>query len=140
MEPGDIVLCAHVIYTVTEIELFVRKLEAHAREGVVIVLYDAAPLSQTYPMWKQVHGVERLPLPSLSEFQEVLAQLGIGARVDRLTPQPPRGFDSLEQAEAQLSSRLYVGQGSPQGKNWRRSSGRHWRRVTVFSGSGAPSP
>ena len=115
VEPGDIVLCAHVIYTVTEIEQFVRKLEAHARERVVIVLYDAAPQSQTYLLWKQVHGVERLPLPSLSEFEEVLAQLGISAQVDRITPQPPRGFDSLEQAAAQLSSRLYVDGGSPKG-------------------------
>ena len=116
VEPGDIVLCAHVIYTVTEIEQFVRKLEAHARERVVIVLYDAAPQSQTYPLWKQVHGVERLPLPSLSELEEVLDQLGISARVDPLTPQPLPGFDSLEQAAAQLSSRLYAGEGSPQGK------------------------
>ena len=116
VEPGDIVLCAHVIYTVTEIEQFVRKLEAHARERVVIVLYDAAPQSQTYSLWNQVHGVERLPLPSLSEFEEVLAQLGISAGVDRLTPQPPQGFDSLEQAAAQLSSRLYVDEGGPQGK------------------------
>jgi len=114
VERGDIVLCAHVIYTVTEIEQFVRKLEAHARERVIVILYDAAPQSQTYLLWKQVHGVERLPLPSLSEFEEVLAQLGISARVDRMTPQPPRGFDSLEQAAAQLSSRLYVREGSPE--------------------------
>ena len=116
VEPEDIVLCAHVIYTVTEIEQFVRKLEAHARERVIIVLYDAAPQSQTYPLWKQVHGLERLPLPSLSELEEVLDQLGISARVDRLTPQPTRALDSLEQAAALLSSRLYVGEGSPQGK------------------------
>ena len=114
VEPADIVLCAHVIYTVTEIEQFVRKLEAHARERVIIVAYDAAPQSQTYPLWKQVHGVERLPLPTLPEFEEVLAQLGISARVDRMTPQPPRGFDSLEQAAGQISSRLYVVGGTPQ--------------------------
>ena len=35
-------------------------------------------------------------------------------RVDRLPPQPPRGLDSLEQAAAQLSSRLYLGEGSVQ--------------------------
>ena len=116
VEPGDIVLCVHVIYTVTEIEQFVRKLEAHAGERVIIVLYDAAPQSQTYPLWKHVHSVERLPLPSLSEFEEVLAQLGISAEVEQLTPQPARGFDSLEQAAAQLSSRLYVREGSPQSK------------------------
>ncbi|PKB82464.1 MAG: hypothetical protein BZY88_04340 [SAR202 cluster bacterium Io17-Chloro-G9] len=115
--PADIVLCAHVIYTVTKIDQFVRKLEAHGRELVIIVLYDAAPQSQTYPIWKHVHGVERLALPSLSELEEVLTELGISPEVDRLTPQPPRGFDSLEQAAAQLSSRLYLGEGSLQSKH-----------------------
>ena len=99
-----------------EIEQFARKLAAHARERNFIVLYDSAPQSQTYPLWKQVHGVKRLPLPSLPEFEEVLAQLGITARVDRLTPQTPGGFESPQQAAALLSSRLYVNEGSPQFK------------------------
>jgi len=49
---------------VAEIEQFARKLAAHARERISIVLYDAAPQSLTYPLWKRVLGVKRLPLPS----------------------------------------------------------------------------
>jgi len=114
VEAADLVFCVHVLYVVPEIEPFVRKLEAHARERVLVVLYQAPPQSQTYPLWEQVHGEERLGLPSLPEFQEVLSQLGIAAQVDMLPPQPPRGFDDHQQALEQLSRRLYLAAGTPQ--------------------------
>ena len=108
VEPGDIVLCAHVLYTIQDIEPFVRKLDAHARERVLIVLFEAPPQSQIYPLWKRIHGEERLPLPSLPQFQEVLRELGIDAETEMLPPQPPRGYDSPQQAMDQLSRRLYL--------------------------------
>ena len=114
VEAADIVLCAHVLYTVQDIGTFVRKLESHARQRVLIVLYDAPPQSQIYPLWKVVNGEERLPLPSLPQLEEVLGEMGIAPQVDRLAPQAPRGFDSLEQATEQLSRRLYVAEGSPE--------------------------
>ncbi len=112
VEAGDVVLCAHVLYTVGDIEHFVRKLEAHARERVIIVMYKAPPQSQLYPLWKQIHGEERLPLPSLSEFEDVLSELGVEAQQEMLPPQPPRGFDSLQQAMEQLARRLYLKPGT----------------------------
>ncbi len=107
------VLCCHVIYTIQEVEAFVRKLGTHAKDKVLAVLYQAAPQSRNYPLWAKVHAEERLALPSLSEFQEVLAELGIKAKVEGLGPQPRQGFDSLEQALQQLGSRLYVAADSP---------------------------
>ena len=113
VQPEDLVLCAHVVYTVREIAPFVRKLEAHARKRVLIVLYKAPPQSQIYPLWERIHGEERLPLPSLPEFMDVLRELGIDAKVEILPPQGARGFDSLDQAMDQLSRRLYLPAGSP---------------------------
>ena len=49
---GDVVLCAHVIYTVADIEPFVRKLEQHARDLVLVVLFQAPPQSQNYRLWE----------------------------------------------------------------------------------------
>ena len=83
-------------------------------ERVLVVLYRAPPQSQTYPLWKEVHGEERLGLPSLPEFQEVLSQLRIDAQVDMLPALPPRGFDDHQQALEQLSGRLYLRAGTPQ--------------------------
>ena len=114
VEPADLVICVHVLYVVREIEPFIRKLEAHANQRVLVVLFEAPPQSQTYALWKQVHGEERLALPSLPEFQDVLSQLGVDFHLDMLPTQPPRGFDDHQQALEQLSDRLYLVAGTPQ--------------------------
>ena len=108
VEPADVVLCSHVVYVVQDIGPFVRKLTDHARRLTLVVMYNAPPQSQIYPLWPLVHGQERLPLPSLPEFQEVLGELGIPYRLETLPPQPARGFDSREQALEQLTRRLYA--------------------------------
>ena len=114
VEPADIVLCAHVLYVVADVEPFVRKMEAHAGHRVLVVLYQAAPQSSIYPLWQRIHGEARIPLPSLPEFKEVLAQLDIDAHIELLPPQPARGFDDQAQALEQLADRLYLEPGSPQ--------------------------
>ncbi len=114
VDPVDIVLCAHVIYTIRDIGGFLKKLDAHAKKSVLLVVYNAPPQSQIYGIWQEVHGKERLPLPSLPELKEVLEELGINHQVDLMPPQSPRGFDNLEDAISQLSRRLYVAEGSAQ--------------------------
>ena len=114
VDPADIVLCTHVIYTIRDIGGFLKKLDAHAKKSVLLVVYNAPPQSQIYGLWQEVHGKERLPLPSLPELKEVLEELGINHQVDLMPPQSPRGFDNLEDAISQLSRRLYVAEGSAQ--------------------------
>ena len=113
LDPADQTLCVHVLYTIQDIGGFVKKLEAHARAQVMVVMYAAAPQSQNYPLWQKVHGTPRLPLPSMPEFKDVLRELGIEAREELLPAQPARGFDSLEQALDQLSRRLFLGEDDP---------------------------
>ena len=114
VDPADVVLCAHVVYTVRDIAAFLRKLGAHANRLVLIVIYNAPPQSQIYPLWQQVHGTKRLPLPSLPELLEVLRELEISPNIDTLPDQNSRGFDSFEQAVEQLSRRLYLATASPE--------------------------
>ena len=114
VEAVDIVLCAHVLYVVAEIEDFVRKMEANARGKVLVVLFQAPPQSQIYPLWQMVHEEERIPLPSLPQFREVLEQLGIDGNVEMLDQLPHRGFEDREQALEQLTDRLYLALGSSQ--------------------------
>lgn len=113
VDVADIVLCVHVLCVVAGVESFVRKLEAHAREQVLVVLFQSPPQSQTYALWERVHGEARLPLPSLPEFQEVLEQMGIDAPVELLPPQPALEFADMRQALDLLARRLYLEQGSP---------------------------
>lgn len=112
VEPADLTLCSNVLYTIQEIEPFLRNLESHARKRVLIVMYSTPPQSQIYPLWQEIHGEERIPLPSLPELEDVLRELDIAAQIEMLDPQAARGFDSLEQAVNQLSSRLYLAEGS----------------------------
>jgi 2-polyprenyl-3-methyl-5-hydroxy-6-metoxy-1,4-benzoquinol methylase len=112
VEPAEIVLCCHVLYTVRDVAPFVRKLDSHALRKVLVVLYHAPPQSQNSPLWARVHGEERLPLPSAPQLVPVLSELGIDASFERLAPQPPRGFDSLDDAIDQLSRRLYLAPGA----------------------------
>ena len=112
VEPADLALCCNVLYTVQEIGYFLRKLEAHAGEQVLVVMYNAPPQSQLYPLWEEIHGEERLALPSLPQFEQVLAEMGVDAKIDYLPPRDGYGFDSLEQAVQQLSRRLYLPEAS----------------------------
>lgn len=112
VDPAGQVLCVHVLYTIQDIGGFVKKLQEHARDQVMVVMYGAPPQSQIYPLWGKVHGSPRLPLPSVPEFKEVLRELGIDAQEEALPVQPAGGFDSLEQALDKLSQRLFLGEGS----------------------------
>ena len=110
---ADVVICVHVLYVIQDIQLFVRKLEEHA-DRVIVVVYQAPPQSQIYPLWEMVHGVQRLPLPSLPELLEVLKQLGIKPDVQVIRTGSSRGFDSFALARDQIARRLYVYEGTPE--------------------------
>ena len=49
VDPADKVLCAHVVYGVAEIKPFIRKLQSHARERVVLLAFMESPLSRLSP-------------------------------------------------------------------------------------------
>ena len=119
VERVDIIICCHVVYTVPDIELFVRKLNDHA-DKIIVVLYDAPPQSQIHAVWKQVHDEDRLFLPSLPELKEVLNELGIVANFEQLPARPSRGYSSFEEAEEQLTGRLFLQPNSPKIENLRR--------------------
>ena len=108
VEPADVVLSSHVVYVIQEIEPFVRKKERHARRLVLAVVFQSPPQTAMGGLWQQVHGEERLRLPSLPEFLPVLEELGIRAQVAELEPRPVQTFESFEDARVSLTQRLYV--------------------------------
>ena len=113
VDPADIVLCSHVLYTVLDIDSFIRKMDAHARERVVIVLFWDPPQQRVYPLWPCVHGEERLWLPAVPQLLAVLQEMGIEAEVDELPPDPEvKGYDTLDAAWRQLRERLFLEENS----------------------------
>ena len=113
VEQADVVVCVHVIYTITDVAPFLRKMEAHARQYVMVVLYQVSPQAQVFPAWERIHGEPRLSLPAMLELKEVLQELEIPAHLETLPPNPPRTFESRQQALEQLVQRLYLEPGSP---------------------------
>ena len=112
VEAADVILCSHVIYVIEDIGAFVRKINGHSRRLVLMVVFRAAPQSQIYQLWEQVHGEYRHPLPSLPHFTPVLDEMGISYEVEELPPDAARGFDSEEEARSMIAQRLYVSPGS----------------------------
>ena len=112
VEAADVVLCAHVVYGVADIEPFVRKLEAHANSLVVLLAFIESPMNRISRFWKPVHGEERIDMPALPELVNALWEMGIYPNVQMLAPVMPDRFEDREVALTQLRNRLYVPPGS----------------------------
>ena len=108
VDRADLVLCAHVVYGLTEIEPFVRKLESSARGMVVILAFADSPLSQLSPLWEHVHGEKRIDMPALPELMEVLWEMGIYPDLEMLEETVPVGAENRDKALEMLRHFLFV--------------------------------
>ena len=111
-EPHDVAFCANVVYGVTDIEPFLRKLDGVARELVAVVVYMEAPLSGLSPLWQAVYQEERIELPALPELLPVLWEMGIYPNVSMMLPRPPRRVKTMEAALTFARHMLRVDEGS----------------------------
>ena len=112
VETADVVLCAHVVYGVADIEPFIRKLEAHAKSLVVLLAFVESPMNRISRFWQPVHGEERIDMPALPELVNALWEMGIYPDVEMLAPVMPDRFEDRDTALGQLRNRLYVREGS----------------------------
>ena len=110
--PADLVLCANVVYGVKDIAPFLRKLDEKARERVVIVAWMDAPSSIFSPLWRAVHGEDRVELPALPELLPVLWEMGIFPNVEIVDAGRPRSTPNLDVALAMARHLLFVRPGS----------------------------
>jgi SAM-dependent methyltransferase len=108
VRPCDVVLCAHVLYGIEDIEPFLDKLNAHARRLVAVVMQPRSPMSNFYPLWRMVHGEPRKALPSLPEFLEILQSWRISYDVARLPPTDLNLFGDVEEATDYSMQRLFL--------------------------------
>ncbi len=115
VEPADFVVCANVVYGVKDIAPFLTKLDEKAGERVVLVAWMDAPPSIFSPLWKAVHGEERIELPALPELLPVLWEMGIFPNVEMLEAGGPRSAPNLDAALAMARHMLFVRLGSPEG-------------------------
>jgi CTP:molybdopterin cytidylyltransferase MocA len=104
---ADVALIAHVGYDIEAIGPFVRAMETVARRLCVAVLMERQPASVADPCWPPVHGEERVSLPALPEFVELLRARGQDPSVEMLSREPRR-FASREELAGFLRRQLWV--------------------------------
>ncbi|MBM3948181.1 MAG: class I SAM-dependent methyltransferase [SAR202 cluster bacterium] len=112
VKPADAVLCSHVLYTVEDVDAFVRKLAAHAKKRVLLPMFMEGPQSHLPPFWERVHREQRAVLPALKELMAVLWEMGIYPDLEMLESVPPPHYDDRDNALRDLRFRLYVQPGT----------------------------
>lgn len=112
VEPADVVLCAHVLYTASPITPFVQKMVDRARERMIVILNECQPIATYYPLWPMVHGEERIALPAAPQFVGLVKAWGIEAEIGTLPPRRVPTYPDMETALDQASRRLFVSRGS----------------------------
>jgi SAM-dependent methyltransferase len=72
---ADVVVCHHVVYNAGDIGRFVRALDSHARQRVVVELTALHPQSSLAPLWKHFWQLERPTEPNAASFVDVVREV-----------------------------------------------------------------
>jgi SAM-dependent methyltransferase len=108
VEPADVALSAHVIYSIEDIGPFVMKLATHARQRVCMPTFMRPPRARYTPFWPWVHGEDKQELPGAAELMQVLWELDIYPNLEMYAPIPFRPFKDWQRALDALRPRLFV--------------------------------
>ena len=108
VEPADVVLSAHVVYMIEDIQAFIAKLAAHARQKVLMPTFMRPPLARYAPFWRWVYGTDKQELPGAGELMRVLWAMDIYPDLEMFEPRPPRTFEDWQTALETLRRRTHV--------------------------------
>lgn len=104
---ADVALIAHLGYDVEAIGPFLDAMEAAARRRCVAVLSERVPAWLAEPFWPLVHGEDRIPLPALPEFLELLSARGRSYEL-WTEPRLSRAFRSRDDVVRWLRKQLWL--------------------------------
>ncbi len=108
VEPTDVAVCHHAVYSVARIEDFVTAMTVRARHRVVLELSEHTPLAALNPLWKILHGIERPNFLVADAAQEVLVSMGLDVEREDIVL-PPRVQEVTPETVAFVRRRVYVG-------------------------------
>ena len=109
---ADVALIANLGYDVEAIGPFIDAMEAAAGRLCVAVLADRQPSAPAHVFWPPVHGEDRVELPALDAFLDLLRARGRNPREERF-PRPVRGFPTRDDLVSWLRNQLFLAPGSP---------------------------
>jgi SAM-dependent methyltransferase len=98
VEAADVVICAHVLYPVVEVEPFLRALDAKARRACFAQLRIGQREGPYLELFERVWGEPRHLAPTAVDLFDVAHELGFAANFE-VVPFPAwRRFDSVDEA------------------------------------------
>lgn len=108
VDPGDVVVCGHVLYNAPDLEPFLAALTAATRRRVVVEMTATHPLAgaDQRALWRRFWGVERPVGPTWADAVAVLGEMGIQPAVERWESPPRFGFRHLDDLVAAGRRRL----------------------------------
>ena len=95
---ADVVFSAFVLTLVADARRFVSKLDATARDHVLLYLGAYCADAVLDPLWRHFHGAPRTPGPSYLDALAVLQELGIAPQVRVVEILNRRRFATMEEA------------------------------------------
>lgn len=98
VEPADVAFSSFVLTLVPEAAPFVEKLEAVARQRVLLYLGAFSGDAALDPLWRHFHGASRAPGASYMDALAVLRELGIEAEVTVVETVDRRRFATIDAA------------------------------------------
>jgi len=108
---ADVALIAHVGYDVEGIGPFIDAMERAARRECVAVLMERSPATQAAPFWPPVHGEERVQLPALPAFVDLLIARGRKPSVE-MVESTRRRWSSRDELERFVRRQTWTQPGS----------------------------
>ena len=109
---ADIVLCSMVLHHVADAVTFVKRMQEHARDRVVLVEMMETPGAMEVPFHQRVHGSAPTPLPGLPMVLGLLWAMDVYPDVTMLNAEAPVLDTDRDAALEQLRRRLAVEEGS----------------------------
>ena len=122
---ATIVICAHVVYGIYEIAEFIDKLSLYADREVILLSFDAPPISWLSPFWEFVYQEKRIAVPALKELVNVLWEKDIFPNIEMIEPSEgkrrKRGYEDIEVAIENIAPRIFISKGSKQEEKLREA-------------------
>jgi SAM-dependent methyltransferase len=103
---ADVLISAHVVYSVAEVGPFFQAMDRAARRSCHLYLGLRHPGYALAAFWERVHGEPRLALPAAVEALACLHQLGIYAGLELLPIPGSFRFAELDEALDEIRHRL----------------------------------
>ena len=110
--PADLVLCSLVLHHQLEAVSFVKRMQQHARDRVVLLEMMQTPGAVYRPFQERVYGSAITPLPGLPKLLALLWEMEIFPDVSMFSPVTPILETDRDSVQDYMRRRLSVEEGT----------------------------